>query len=134
MAQNPQSNTCFSTIYCKEYRSSGQLEIETSTASNLADIEELTYYIMYVPEGYAIDLNLPFTHPEWIMAYKYAGQSTHGTAAMVLFNLQKLRLVYLDVLIQEILLYFLYTAQNINPTTSLQVKFQGLVRWWTKAN
>ena len=27
-----------------------------------------------------IDLNLPFTHPEWIMAYKYAGQTTQNTA------------------------------------------------------
>ena len=52
-----QSNTAVSQQYTvKNIEVAGQLEIETS---NPADIEELTYYIMYVPEGYAIDLNLP---------------------------------------------------------------------------
>lgn len=134
LAQNPaQSNTTVSQQYTvKNIEVSGQLEttIGSAPANN---VEELTYYIMYVPEGYPISLDLPFLHPEWIMAYKYAGQSTHNTATSGLVQPPKIRTRLSRRLNTGDSVIFMYTAQN-NSVNNFDVKFQGLVRWWTKAN
>lgn len=134
LAQNPaQSQTTVSQQYTvKNIEVSGQLEVQGST-SNAALIEELTYYIMYVPEGYPIGLDLPFTHPEWIMAYKYAGQASHSNTTSSLNQPPKIKTRLSRRLNTGDSIIFMYTAQNIN-TSSFNVKFQGLVRWWTKAN
>ena len=53
------------------------LEAEFSGSSN--NIENLSAYIMFLPQGYQITETLPFTHPEWIMAYRYYGSPNLDT-------------------------------------------------------
>jgi hypothetical protein len=135
IAQNPvQSATTVSQQYTvKNIEISGQLEAGLGTGG-ASSIEDVTYYIMYVPEGYPIDLNLPFAHPEWIMAYKYIGQAAQLNIAdftqppKIKTRLSR-RLNTGDSII------FLYTGINSTVTAGpVNIKFNGLVRWWTKAN
>lgn len=135
IAQNPsQSNTTVSQQYTvKNVEITGQLE--AGAAGNYSMIENITYYIMYVPEGYPISLDLPFAHPEWIMAYKFIGQAANAGSGdfsqppRVKTRLSR-RLNTGDSII------FLYTGINSSTSSSnnTPVKFNGLVRWWTKAN
>lgn len=136
LAQNPaQLQTTVSQQYtAKNIEVSGQLEVINAVGTGTASvIEELTYYIMYVPEGYPLDFSLPFAHPEWIMAYKYAGQSTHTSSSAALIQPPKIRTRLSRRLNTGDSIIFMYTAQN-NSSSTFNVKFQGLVRWWTKAN
>lgn len=134
IAQNPvQSNTTVSQQYTvKNIEVSGQLEsanLETSSYN----IEDIAYYIMYVPEGYPINLELPYAHPEWIMAYKYIGQgsSAYDTGP---YQPPKIKTRLSRRLNTGDSIIFLYTGNNADTTNTIPVKFNGLVRWWTKAN
>lgn len=134
IAQNPvQSNTTVSQQYTvKNIEVSGQLEASSVEYS----IEDVAYYIMYVPEGYPVDLNLPYAHPEWIMAYKYIGQGSstydHGS-----YQPPKIKTRLSRRLNTGDSIIFLYNGFNATSGVGAQtipVKFNGLVRWWTKAN
>lgn len=130
IAQNPaQANTTVSQQYTvKNVEISGY--IESTTYSNLKD---LTYYIMYVPEGYAVGLDLPYNHPEWIMAYKYIGVGASSSSGSfdqpprIKTRLSR-RLNTGDSII------FLYIGNNTATSGASLLTFRGLVRWWTKAN
>ena len=60
--------------------------------------ENIEYYIMYVPEGYGIDGDLPFKHPEWIMAYKFVGtaNTSSDSQTVSLLLLLELKLDFLE--------------------------------------
>lgn len=128
IAQNPtQSNTTVSQQYTvKNIEISGQLEGGTN-------IEDVAYYIMYVPEGYAINLDLPFNHPEWIMAYKYIGQSGNYSSGSDFVQPPRIKTRLSRRLNTGDSIIFLYSGANVSPS-STNIKFNGLVRWWTKAN
>lgn len=132
IAQNPvQSSTTVSQQYTvKNIEITGELE------SNNVEIEDVTYYIMYVPEGYPIDLNLPYNHPEWIMAYKYIGQSgsSGGNTAGTFYQPPKVKTRLSRRLNTGDSIIFLYSGFNNSETATPNIKFSGLVRWWTKAN
>ena len=130
IAQNPgQNNSSVSQQYTvKNIEVSAQLE--APTPSN--DIEEICYYIMYVPEGYPVGLQLPFTHPEWIMAYKFIGQGASATQASN-YQTPKIKTRLSRRLNTGDSIIFLYTGNNVS-NQNVDIKFSGLVRWWTKAN
>jgi len=129
VAQNPvQSSTTVSQQYTvKNIEITGELE------SNNLEVEDITYYIMYVPEGYPIDLNLPYNHPEWIMAYKYVG-SAFDYSAVSSSNAQvpKIKTRLARKLNSGDSIIFMIRGHNYS--TSTNVEYSGLVRWWTKAN
>lgn len=135
LAQNPaqSDNSVSQQFTVKNIEVSGQLEAQYTATSYYTNIEDIVYYIMYVPEGYAIGLDLPTKHPEWIMAYKYIGQAASSNSASwdqpprIKTRLSR-KLNPGDSII------FMYTGLNNTTDQDLNVKFLGLVRWWTKAN
>lgn len=132
LAQNPGQSQSVSQQYTvKNVEVSGN--IETISSSSNWNIEEVTYYIMYVPEGYAISTALPFQHPEWIMAYKYYGSAVISNTGSSSNIPPKIKTRLSRRLNTGDSIIFLYIAKNVS-SSPVEVKFQGLVRWWTKAN
>lgn len=131
IAQNPgQSNSSVAQTYTvKNIEISAQLEVGDSTP---APIEDISYYIMYVPEGYPISIDLPYNHPEWIMAYKYIGQ-TFGNTQSSTYQPPKIKTRLARKLNTGDSIIFLYNGLN-SSNNPHQVRLLGLVRWWTKAN
>lgn len=100
-------------------------------------IQNVEYYIMFVPEGYALSADLPEVHTEWIMAYKYIGTPVNSTGTVggaVLSNAQppKIRTRLSRKLNTGDQIVFI--IRGYNTTSQQPVYYHGLVRWWTKAN
>lgn len=111
-------------------------ELECDGDVNFA--EGLTSYIMFVPQGMTVAFDYPNQHPEYIMAYKFLGspnlnQDAEGLSFNPGRNPQKIRTRLARRLQTGDRLILLVIGQNIlNEQKTL--KFNGLVRWWTKAN
>jgi len=133
IAQNPdQSNTNVSQMFTvKNVEVSAQIEANSSQTPQ--DIEDITYYIMYVPQGYPIDVTLPSKHPEWIMAYKYIGQAMTSTSTTPPLP-QKIKTRLSRKLNSGDSIIFLFNGYNQNGQNTIGIKMRALVRWWTKAN
>lgn len=109
-------------------------EIEVSDQYHRV-IEGLTSYIMFVPQGYVISETLPNTHPEWIMAYKFLGSPNEEYDANTGPYRNPLR-------VKTRLARRLQTGDSIvllivgnNPSNNtFNMEFDGIIRWWTKAN
>lgn len=127
------SSTTISQIFTvKNIEVSAQLEAGTPNA-----IENLEYYIMYVPQGYLLDANLPFAHPEWIMAYKYIGTPIAETNPLpTQSNAQtpRVKTRLSRKLNTGDSIVFMITGRNATTQGDVSVRYNGLVRWWTKAN
>lgn len=116
-----------------------ELSIEFEANNSL--IESCTAYIMFIPEGYTTTLDTPTQHPEWIMAYKYFGspnydtsitQSSSQTNNSKYVNKIKTRLSRRLNTGDRIIL--LVEGTNTSTQTAYEMRYQGLIRWWTKAN
>lgn len=134
ICQNPFQNTqtVSQTFTVKNVEIAAQLELfNLSTPANVDNVE---YYILYVPQGYGISVDLPFEHPEWIMAYKFIGTGL-STTSLTDSNSQvpKIKTRLSRNLNTGDSIIFLYTFNNKN-NDNVNVKINGLVRWWTKAN
>lgn len=108
-----------------------QVQFEFDSLNSSA-IENLTAYIMFIPQGYQITETLPNTHPEWIMAMKYYGSpgpdaNTNRNPLNIKTRLAR-RLQTGDGII------LLITGYKDNNDTVQGLNFRGVVRWWTKAN
>lgn len=132
IAQNPvQSNTTVSQQYTvKNIEITGQIE---SNAQANYNVENIQYYIIYVPEGYPISLDLPYSHPEWIMAYKYIGQSALTTVTSNYYQPPRIKTRLSRRLNTGDSIIFMYRGTNTTGG-NVPIRFNGLVRWWTKAN
>lgn len=105
-------------------------------------LENLAGYIMFLPQGYTINENLPYTHPEWIMSYRFYGSPSRETevdGTAILYNsyakVYKIRTRLSRRLQTGDKIIFLLTGSNEtinNLTVTTQV--HGIARWWTKAN
>lgn len=106
----------------------------SSTAAN--SIEGLTTYIMFVPQGMTVTETYPNTHPEYIMAYKFYGSpnyelnSTNYTPAR---NAVKIK-TRLSRRLQTGDKIILLIVGNNKGSTVMDLDYNGIVRWWTKAN
>lgn len=105
-----------------------------------AVIENCMAFVMYVPEGYVVSTGLPQLHPEWILAYKYFGSPNHETSTATTSDFQtqqtitriRSRLARRLQTGDRIVLYV--QGQNINASITANLQYQGLIRWWSKAN
>lgn len=118
------------------------INYEEDTVYNL---EGITAYIMYVPQGMNITNNYNTQHPEYILAYKYIGSpntelNQGGSAGNAQMSIGQ---QYQPIKVRSRLARKLQTGDNIvlfikgiNQSTSETINFRvnGLVRWWTKAN
>lgn len=107
-----------------------------SLAPNI--VEGLTSYIIYVPQGMTVTETYPNQHPEYIMAYRFLGSpnydndsTTATTSVGRLPSKIKTRLSRRLQTGDKIIL--LIVGLNQVDTQQL-IRFNGLVRWWTKAN
>lgn len=107
-----------------------------SDAQQTSSIEDITAYIMFVPQGMNITVDYNLQHPEYIMAYKFLGSPTPDTGSSLGQNYQpqrvKTRLMRKLQSGDNVILFI--KGSNTSPSTNTQFEFHGLVRWWTKAN
>lgn len=100
--------------------------------STNGEIEAVTAYIMFVPQGMQVGQDYNIQHPEYIMNYKYIGspsqdiQNSQAQPIRVRSRLSR-RLQTGD----SIILFIKATNQG---SADRSVNLSGLVRWWTKAN
>jgi hypothetical protein len=109
-----------------------QVQFELDSVNNQAAIENLTAYIMFLPQGYQVTETLPNTHPEWIMAMKYYGSpgpdANYNRNPLNIKTRLARRLQTGDGVI------LLITGFKDSSDTAQGLHFRGVVRWWTKAN
>lgn len=101
------------------------------SSTNASDLENIQTYIMFVPQGYTITETLPFTHPEWIMAYKYLGGPDASTEYYRLPQKIKTRLSR-RLQTGDRIIYMV--VGNNDSGNNVQITNRGIIRWWTKAN
>lgn len=117
-------------------------EIDASDANSQRFLESLITYIMYVPEGYTITETLPNLHPEWIMAYRFLGspnvELSSGTLSQALAigpgrNPVRIKTRLARRLNTGDKIILLITGINTD-SSQRSFEYNGIVRWWTKAN
>lgn len=136
LASNPaQSNTGVSQQYtAKNFEISFTIEAGTQAFN----IEAVTAYIMYVPQGMTVTDQYYLQHPEYILNYKYLGSPTlefSSTSAISAQNYQpfKLRSRMSRRLQTGDSIILLISGYNQN-TANTNFDLSGIIRWWTKAN
>lgn len=107
-----------------------QFELDWGQAISQSTIEDIAYYIMFVPQGMNITANYNIEHPEYIMAYKYYGSPANDTNDRYIPKI-KTRLSRKLQTGDSIILFL--KGSNVSSTAA-NPSLHGLVRWWTKAN
>lgn len=134
LCTNPlqEANTVSQQYTVKNIELSFEMEIGT-TANN--QVENLIAYIMYVPQGMTVTEIYPNQHPEYIMAYRFYGSPNLDNNSEININPFKAfriktrmarRLQTGDRVILLIV--------GVNNGTENVLNYNGIVRWWTKAN
>lgn len=100
-------------------------------------LEGITAYIMFVPQGMTITPDYNVQHPEYIMTYKFLGSPT-GTGTSTAAEVQQYQPFRIRSRLSrrldtgdKIILFFKGTNQ---ASSTIHFNVSGLVRWWTKAN
>lgn len=116
----------------------------TLETSYTEDLESITAYIMYVPQGMSISATYFQDHPEYIMAYKYLGSPTSkyyvsaGSGSFNQFenqNFQPTRIrTRLSRKLQTGDSIILYLQGSNESSSNKTFKLDGIIRWWSKAN
>lgn len=128
-----QNNTTTSQNSISQIFTVKNIEVSAELESN-SSVQNIEYYIMFVPEGYSLSKNLPEVHTEWIMAYKYIGSPiTPGGSTTSNAQPPKIRTRLSRKLNTGDQIVFIIRGLN-NSTQQELVSYHGLVRWWTKAN
>lgn len=103
-------------------------------------IEGLVSYVVYVPQGMTVTETYPNYHPEYIMAMKFLGSPDYHESAGSSTTVEG---VYRNPLkIKTRLARRLQTGDSIqllivgnsSKSTTTTIDFNGIIRWWTKAN
>ena len=131
---NPaQSDSTVSQQYTvKNVELSYELEL-VGTSTLWSYIEGLVAYIMYVPQGMTVTETYPNFHPEYIMAMKFLGspnrdeENQPGRLPCKIKTRLARRLQTGDKLV-------LLITGTSNTATQQTLNFNGIIRWWTKAN
>lgn len=138
LAVNPiQVNTGVSqTFTVKNLEISFTIEASESSAA-ITNLEAITAYIMYVPQGMVVNSGYYADHPEYIMAYKYIGSPSgdpvvSGTRGQQ-YQPYKIR-TRLSRKLQTGDKIILYIQGSNESNGNLNYNIAGLVRWWSKAN
>lgn len=132
---NPaQSTTLVTQVFTvKNVEVTFNLDFEHSSTSSVNDIEAVTAYIMYVPQGMTITSNYNLDHPEYIMTYKYLGSPTIDNNGQQ-YQPYKIRTRLARKLQSGDNVILFIKGLNQNNENRYLLRLSGLVRWWTKAN
>lgn len=110
------------------------IEFESPANTGSIFLESCTAYIMFLPEGYITNNDTPIQHPEWIMAYQFFGSPmAEYDEPQTLKPLKRIRSrLSRNLNTGDRIVLFIEGTNTAN--TTLQLQYQGLLRWWTKAN
>ena len=136
---NPiQSDTTVSQQYTvKNIEISFEIEGPQNNIGNTSGVEGLTSYIMFVPQGMTVTETYPNTHPEYIMAYRFLGSPNLELSSSSGLSLNPGRN---PLRVKTRMARRLQTGDKIillvvgQSSVELNLEFNGIVRWWTKAN
>lgn len=120
----------FSNLTVKNFATSLICELPGSTAGS-ASVDNVGYYIMFVPEGYAPAVNFPYIHPEWILNYSYVGTPLVDNTP-VGFNIRKTTRKSRKLKPGDRIVLFIL-ASNTN-SSSASVGINGLIKYYSKRN
>lgn len=101
-------------------------------------LENITAYVMFVPQGMTITNDYNLQHPEYIMAYKYIGSPSQEFSQEAVLGQQfqpyriKTRLSRKLQTGDSLVLFV--KGINQSPNTTYNLRISGIIRWWTKAN
>lgn len=142
LCQNPtQTDTTVSNKFtvkniCIDFELSSTL---TQGSTNQNYLENFQYFVMFIPQGYiptgtpSAYEQVPFDHPEWIMAHRYIGVPLADSSTSYPPIRIKSRLARkLDTGDRVVLIVL--GNHSAGDTTSVTVEYRGLVKYNTKAN
>lgn len=111
----------------------------TIESDNYTQLEAITAYIMFVPQGMNVSPTYNLEHPEYIMNYKYLGSPNGGNktqaSTVELQQYQPIRVrtrMARKLNTGDSVILFVKGLSETSDVTTLNLS--GLVRWWTKAN
>lgn len=136
LAFNPtQTNTAVSQIYTvKNFEITFSTEFPSNTSSAVPqNIEDITAYIIFVPQGMVVGTDYNIQHPEYVMAYKFYGSPSGDSNIPALYRIRT-RLSRKLNTGDSIQLLIKYNNQYTQALTGTMFELHGLCRWWTKAN
>lgn len=108
--------------------------LEANDQNSLRFVENVTAYIMYVPQGYTITDNFNIEHPEYILTYKYLGSPTTYSSTTEDQQYQPIRIrSRMSRKLQTGDKIVLFLKGVSDGSTALSYSLRGLVRWWSKA-
>ena len=98
-------------------------------------IENLQFYIMYVPEGMTVTQDYAIKHPEYVMAMKYYGEPgvDAGSAGLAITPSYRIKTRLSRKLNTGDKIILFIRGANVG-TQTFNVTYGGLCRFWTKAN
>ena len=140
LCQNPiQVDSTVSQQYTvKNTEVSFEIEGSNTNPGNSLGVEGLVCSIMFVPQGLTVTETYPNTHPEYIMAYRFLGSPNIELDANE--GGKFLNPGRNPIKVKTRLSRRLQTGDKIillivgSSDVSTSLSFNGIVRWWTKAN
>lgn len=102
-----------------------------SSSANSSLIEKVEFFIMFIPEGYNVSVNLPFTHPEWILNYQFQGTpngDSQPPGYNIRVNSKRVRKLRPG---DQIALFTLATSEQAAETGII---IKGLIKYLSKRN
>lgn len=136
LAQNPAQSV--DTISSKYTVKNIVLDCEITFQDSGAEVENLQYFIMYIPQGYiptgtpSAYADVPYDHPEWIMTHRFVGSPQQDESPYYPPIRTRTRLARKLDTGDRIVLIIL--GQNTNSTNSRTIEYRGLVKYNAKAN
>lgn len=120
----------FSNLTVKNFATSLICELPGSTAGTTS-VDNVGYYIMFVPEGYTPAVNFPYIHPEWILNYSYVGTPLPGNMP-VGFNIRKTTRRLRKLKPGDKIVLFVLGTNNGTGDSSMVIS--GLIKYFSKRN
>ena len=136
LAFNPtQVNTAVSQIYTvKNFEVTFEMSLSNQSTGG-ESIEDITAYIMFVPQGMNVTTSYNLEHPEYIMAYKFLGSPINDKDLTSQAQANKVRTRLSRKLnTGDSVILFLKGNKTGTTANNVFLEFHGLARWWTKAN
>lgn len=143
LATNPiQTNAGVSqTFTAKNFEIS--FTLESTSTTGIHQLDAITAYIMYVPQGMTVTSSYMTDHPEYILNYKYYGSPTSyspsgGSTGLEEYNIQRFQPMKIKSRLGRKLqtgdsIKLLITGVN-GSSSDMNLYISGVIRWWTKAN
>lgn len=112
-----------------------ETKMDTEADANVAArIENLTAYIMFLPQGMNLSADYNIQHPEYIMACKYIGSPTSDTPLSAANPIRVRTRLARKLQTGDSIILFVTGYEEGSTNIVLPLTLTGVCRWWTKAN